>query len=89
MTALRAQMVQPARVGHWRMYVSLGPEMAAGWPRHDWPMGHRSIPTPRERDRALKALGYRRTAEAWQWQEYEGPSRRVRLFASIEVEEDA
>ncbi|MGW6789981.1 DUF6303 family protein [Streptomyces chartreusis] len=82
---IRALMSQHQGVGNWHLYVCTTPGVVADWPRHDWPVSHRSIPTVGERDKALKKLGYQRTAELWEWQEYESDSGRVKLFASIEV----
>lgn len=83
--ALRAQMVQLHKAGNWHLYVCTVPGRAAEWPRHDWPVSHRSIPTVGERDKALKGLGFRRTADVWDWQEHESANHRVKLFASVEV----
>lgn len=85
MTPVRAQMTQRPRTGNWHLYVCATPGQAADWPRHDWPVSHRSIPTVGERDKALAKLGFRRAAGVWDWDEYENGAGRVRLFASVEV----
>lgn len=85
MTPIRAQMARDSVDGNWHLYVAITPGRVAEWPRYDWPKSRRSIPTVGERDKVLKSLGFRRDAGVWDWQEHESGSRRVELFASVDV----
>jgi hypothetical protein len=84
MEPVRAQMARTYK-GNWRLYVCTPPGKAAEWPRHDWPVSRRTIPTSGERDKILAKLGWRRSEDRWLWDEYETGSHRVMLFASVEV----
>ncbi|WP_330313276.1 DUF6303 family protein [Streptomyces sp. NBC_00523] len=83
-----AVMTTQQDTGRWRLYVAIYGVPASQWP--EYVFDGATVPSVRDRSRALDALGYTFTASPeWGWiEDYvpgDDPAQPVSLFASAQV----
>lgn len=65
-----AQLHHLASTNRWELFVPIPSEPADRWPAFAWPETHQDIPTPADRELALKDLGYAiKDVGPWEWTE--------------------